>query len=429
MNMAMAMVKTNSNARRADKGIVVKRLSTLLRSRWKAVGVLGLVSALVTWLVITNGVASANSSTNPRLAIAFQPWSSRANGVLGSVHFATLGAKSGQPVQQTSHRALRRDATEYIAMRNLAAFSDLQGGSAKASAQFHYVARLTRRDLLTNLWFIETQVEKGDVKGALKYFDQALKTSNDAPDLLFPILVKAFDDPELLDAIVDIVAPKPAWSAEFLTRAIDGSQSGINIHRALERLHQKNSDVSPGIVSHALYRLVALGNIDQAFALYSNFDSTARAKKPFIVDGGFEANQDTYPFGWSMVDNEAFSTERIRTRGEGGNIALSILATAPAQGAVLRQLLLLSPGHYKLTYDISVVRAARPSSFSWRVACATTGTKVANLPVPLVPQTGVLAALSVPAGCTAQWLELHVSLFDTDGESSAVVDNVALVRS
>ncbi len=402
-------------------------LWTSLRTRWKAASLLGVATIFLAWLVITNGVANANAITNPKLALAFQSWSSRANGVMGSIDFATLGTKSGPAVSRVSQRALRRDATEYLAMRNLAAFSDLQGAKPKASLQFKYVTRLTRRDLLTNLWFSEAQVEDGNVKGALKYFDQALKTSNEAADILFPIMIKAFDDPELLAPIVDILAPKPAWADEFLTRAIDSSQSGTNIHRALELLHQKKSDVPPDVRSHALYRLVSLGQIDQAFALYSNFDPMARAKKPLIVDGGFEANRDVYPFGWTMVDDEAFSTERLSRAGSKGNTALSILAAAPAQGAAVRQLLLLTPGRYQMTYDIMIVKGERPSSFSWRVACATTaGTKIGVFPVPLVTKKAAQLALSVPAGCTAQWLEFHVELFDGDGEASAVLDNVAL---
>ncbi len=427
MNMAMVMARRTVPKQRTESGAVMRRLVRIVKLRWKAVVSLGLLGLGLAWLIVSSGIGNAFAAVDPARALVFQPWSSRANATLASQRFAVSDVKAAAAIQRLSARALRRDATEYFAMRSLAAVSDTLGQNKVSKAQFNYVSKLTRRDLLANLWFIEDAVRREDVKGALGYFDQALKTTNEAAEILFPILVRAFDDPELFGPLVDVLAKKPAWADSFLNEAIEKGQQSESIYRAALILHKRKADLSPNLRNHALYRLTALGAYTEAYALYSGFAPEALSKKPLVIDGGFNLNRGEYPFGWTLEAEDRFGAERVVRKGRAGDNGLSVFASPSAQGVPARQLLLLPTGRYRLTYDVVLTDEESGSDVNWRITCATArGTRLATVPVTSAQSANRSGSFSVPPGCLAQWLELAVSVPDSTQDLAVVIDNLTV---
>src|SRR3546814_1290750 len=70
-----------------------------------------------------------------------------------------------------------------------------RGDQAKGERLLAYSQKLSRRDLRTQLMAIELAVAQGDISGALRHYDIALRTKKNAPELLFPVLTSALPDP------------------------------------------------------------------------------------------------------------------------------------------------------------------------------------------------------------------------------------------
>src|SRR3546814_3599342 len=66
---------------------------------------------------------------------------------------------------------------------------------------------------------IELAVAQGDISGALRHYDIALRTKKNAPELLFPVLTSALPDPAIRTELVKTLGGQPKWAAGFIHHA------------------------------------------------------------------------------------------------------------------------------------------------------------------------------------------------------------------
>lgn len=115
-----------------------------------------------------------------------------------------------------------------------------------------------------------------------------------------------------------------------------------------------------------------------------------------LFNPAFVATPAPPPFNWQFplsVDGVA------EPDGKGG---LSLLYYGRAKAVLASQLLVLSPGSYRLAMQVGA--AGNDGSVRWTLRCADADRVIAQIPL----RPGVAAAaFVVPAGCAAQWLELE----------------------
>ena len=120
---------------------------------------------------------------------------------LRQIRAASLGAHPQSALARSLvARALDRDLTQVPAIEMRALDLAVSGKESEARQLFHWSDRLSRRSLPTRLWLIQDAVDHGNVAGALRDFDIALRTTTDAQPILFPVLAKASSRPEAHDA-------------------------------------------------------------------------------------------------------------------------------------------------------------------------------------------------------------------------------------
>ena len=96
--------------------------------------------------------------------------------------------------------------------------------------------------------------------------------------------------------------------------------------------------------------------------------------------------------------------------GSGG---VDVLYYGRAKAILARQLLLLPAGKYRLAMNVARTDG-EAAAIRWTLRCATAGKLLAQLPLRPGPVAGQFV---VPAGCTAQWLELEGIAGETPGTS------------
>lgn len=380
------------------------------------------------WLVLAVGIASVTRERNPRVALAWRPSDARAKSALAET-MLTRGAVDAGRVASLVQAALERDTTVAAATRSLALVEATRREAAKSEELFRLAARVSKRDLFTRLWLIEERVAAGDTAGALYQYDLALRTSSRAPNLLFPILIKATSDQALIEPLAAMLATRPPWADDFLPRLYAEGPSLSSLTLLSERLGSRGFPLRPQLVSLLVARLADARDFDRAWQLYRSQGGHSAARADEVRNGNF-SSVDTYPpIDWLLSADPELAVARQLKPGSNGDQALYFNVGTVGAGFIARQLLRLQPGRYRLTATAGGISAG--SAPSWVVTClAKSETVIFRFSVPASRDEGQShsARLTVPADCPLQLLYLNAGPAAELGLATAWIDSVSLVR-
>lgn len=140
-------------------------------------------AVLVAAIVLPSSLATWADVDRPQIATRIAPW----NAAALADSAAALAAHPQSPLARSLvARALDRDLTQVPAIEMRALDLAISGKPGQARQLFHWSDRLSRRSLPTRLWLIQDAVDHGDVTGALRDFDIALRTTTDAQPISSP---------------------------------------------------------------------------------------------------------------------------------------------------------------------------------------------------------------------------------------------------
>ncbi len=376
---------------------------------------------LVGALAVRHSLGMALATKRPELALQLD----RENATVLAQAALTLVQGEATPqrrkARDLARAALAREAGNVNA---LAAFGLASDKPKQVAAVFTAADRLSRRNLIVQVWMIENAVAKGDVSGALRQYDIALRTSRAAPSMLFPVLVDATSNDQLLPAIAKTLAQRPLWGGLYLQQL---AQSGKDLHRiALLFAMLKQQGVATGAAADtALYtRLLEAQLFDDVWKVYA---SDHRGAQHAAVRGDTFGEDPVVktPYDWQLSDNE-FVTARIeQTTSSKGEL---IFTTAAGEGGdVAKQTLSLTPGTYTLQAEVGAIEAADAQPPYLRLVCLPSGTELARKPLPLQGTNGV--SFSVSAGCPAQTLSIVAPPASGLGTVNGTIRSVRLART
>lgn len=359
----------------------------------------------------SQSLAMAVRTTANDLAFRLAPWDARILSLRTKILTeGTTDTARWERAAQLARKALLRDPLSEAATATVGLNAAMQGNDAVTAHALGYAQQISRRDLRTNLWAIEYRVLRNDIPGALHNYDVALRTSKQAPDILFPILAGAVSEAPVRMALLDTLSRHPVWGVPFLRYAAETAPN----HRAAALLFgdmRRRGIVLPqGAEASLLGALVA----DRDY-------TTARAYLVQIgipIDrsrhSGFAGNPATpSPFDWNPLDDSGVNA----TIQQDGNAAVLVFSTTGgAGGPVLRQLQLLPAGRYAVISALTLLEPAGTLPY-WTVQCVDGG-ELARFPVAQpAPNTVSVTngSFTVPDNCPAQWWTLNVPSDDGTG--------------
>ncbi len=321
--------------------------------------------------------------------------------------------------------ALQRDSTVLTAYNVLGLGADIAGKKLAADRIFRYAHRLSRRDLATELWLIEANVARDDVRGALEHFDAAMSTSSRGWATLSPILLAALDDPQLVVPIADLAARKRWWSSGFQQLVAARATPLPNATRFFMRLNAVGSRPSEVSMQTLVTRLVAAHMPENAALLDA---LVVGARHAGVRDGGFDQQRGLAPFRWELTENDKATAERARRPDVPDNSALNFSVDGGFATVIARQLVALRPGAYTLSADSYAEEADGGWDLTWSVLCENAGNTAASLQWPASTKGWIThrSRFVVPSDCPFQWIKLSA-----EGSRDAIrligwIDNVAV---
>lgn len=389
-------------------------------AEWRARGAIAIVIAMAGYVSVASTMGYANRATAPDRAYRLAPWDGRITAELASKLSGVEGNAADLPrAQQLARKALRQDPTAIRAVVALGLVDDQLGRGRAAARLFDYADALSRRDLATQLWEIETAVAHGDVTGTLRHYDIALRTSRHASDLLFPVLVSAITDPAIRTALVRTLIGRPAWGPLFLEYAASSSPNPHVTSLLFQELHRKGVVIAPVAQTVLIDTLASRGAFDDAWIYYQTVRPNSDRRRS--RDPRFSARLAMPTvFDWRIVNDSVINSSVQRT-DDGGLIDFS--APSGVGGAVVQQAQLLPPGRYQLSGSATGLAALGGDSPYWVVKCQE-GQELQRIDVP---GTGDFAGtFDVSAQCKAQTLTLVQRPTDAPNGASGQITRAAV---
>ncbi len=316
--------------------------------------------------------------------------------------------------------ALSREPVLADAASTLGAIFDLRGQGARADVAFGIAERLSRRELRAQLWFIERTVQRGDVNGALRHYDIALRTKASSGNLLLPVLVGASNDPAIRRALMAKLRENPAWRLSYLRAMLTAPPSPVAVADQIAHTGLDPAiDADRRILSDGLDHLVRTRNYRLAAAALPR----APASSSMIRNAGFEAAPALLPFDWWLNTDTDLSAYREPGQLGDGRYVLRV-SSDNRSGQFARQLVALVPGRYTLDGIAGTSGEASGAMPMITVACADTRTTLATRTPGATPRAAFALDFTIPlTGCAAQWISIDAPL---SASVSAWVDTLRL---
>ena len=366
-----------------------------------------LAGAALATLVTIKGLAVRAAVSDPQAAALLAPYDARAAIASARAEVKAGGNVASPTVKRLVGQALARDATLTSAIEIRALEAEAARQPDRAGRLFELSSAISRRSLPTRLWLIQRSVNRGDVAGALANFDIALRTSSDAPEVLYPVLASASSDPGLSLPLARLLDRPSEWREGFLHYAITEAHAGPGVTGVLMHMADRRLIVGKQIDQALMGELLS----EKAFALAKQVRGAfgPPSGAGLVADPHFADARQPYPFGWLLIDSGPGDAQRVRS---GGKTALEYQATPGGGGAVATQLLTLPPGGYRLTVTTAAPANDRTSQPFWTLTCGDAGGQIAVLDQPGTAEASAGEDFTVPQGCTGQWLALNLKTSD-----------------
>jgi hypothetical protein len=322
-----------------------------------------------------------------------------------------------------AREALKRDPTAVAAVATLGINAEVRGDTTSARRLFAYSLALSRRDFRTQIWSVEDAARRGDIPGALRAYDIALRTSRLASNVMFPVLASAISDPSILSATVKTLTAKPGWTEsfiEYVSLSGPSPRATANLFRELRRVHVPVSDQASAAV---LNGMISTGLLDEAWSYYASI--RPGADRRMSRDSRFTETPDAPSFfDWVAVNDEPISTSIARGQQHG---VFDFSVPSSIGGELLKQMQLLPPGGYLIEGHSAGIDQPEGSRPYWTLRCPD-GRELGRVAMPnsSVANGAFSGRFDVPANCPVQSLSLIARPSDSVSGVSGQIDRALL---
>ena len=240
-------------------------------------------------------------------------------------------------VEEMARRSLRAQALNPTAVRILGYVADARGQHDQARKLILLSEKMSRREFGAQLWLIEDAAARRDYKEALRHYDIALRTTDEASGILFPTLTDALAIPEIRRDFAPYVREWPNWMSGYLSNAIGTSDNPANIADIMLKAGKIRYDKNNAAIADALLAQLAAKGKYAAFRQYYTTLPGARAQS--LTTAAF--NRDTVnlqhaPAGWQISENPAIGGSFVQ-KGDSGINQLQAFAGSGERGVALER--------------------------------------------------------------------------------------------
>lgn len=348
---------------------------------------------------VRHSLAGVVKRGDPQRAHALAPGDGRITALAAEQRLVALRSPSDQLTRTLAQRALLQDPTAVKAVETLGMQAQMGNDAVRARRLFAYAQTLTRRELQTHLWGIEDAVVRNDIPAVLRHYDMALRTSKNAPDILYPVLTAALGETEVRARLVDVLARKPLWGPGFVAHAAGSTENPLAVAMLFQGLAKKGYPISATAQTGVVNNLIVSGQIETGWRYYVSIRPDADRRRSRDPDFAADLEAPSV-LDWIPVNDEGIVTS-IQEEAFNFGVPPSV------GGMLLRQMQLLSPGAYRLEGKSNEIEQTKRALPYWLLTCQN-GRELGRVVVPNSSQNGGAFAgrFTVPRDCPVQTLTL-----------------------
>ena len=356
------------------------------------------------WFAVTTTLSAVLTQSAAPLAIRLNGGNSRAMETEAAAAALEMTLEGARRAIALGRRALIASPLSSEGAAALGAGRGLLSPQADLLPVFAYSEFLSRRTALSQVWMVEHNIALGDIPGALRRYDHLFRVYDDYRARFLPVLLQASAEPDIARAMVPLLATRPPWRDEYfsgLLATFPGPENFVRLVRAF-RLDARDPEGAQRL-SIAMARLVESNRPDLAFGLYPGASDAV-----LVRNGDFSRVGGLAPFDWELAENDALLAEP--GVNDAGAPVLQLTNRAGKPGPLARQLLMLRPGAYRLSFAVGNVAGAETDRPQLVLHCLAGAPLLSATVFPVAPAAGraVGTQFSVPAqGCAAQWLVIQ----------------------
>lgn len=268
----------------------------------------------------------------------------------------------------------------------------------------HALARNPRSEF-ARLLMLELDLRAGDVRRAV--FDMTIlgRLLPDVQTVFIPELARLARDPRTAHTLAPTLRTDPGMLAAVLHYLADnGADPALVLNLAGRIPVGPMPDDLDDWRGPLLKALVERGDAQGARKLWAVFGGIKESStKGAIYDDSFRGLPGLPPFNWSLNASQIGAAER----GKGGSIEVEYYGRDP--GELATQLIVLSPGRYRLAFRVEGEIQDPQHRLFWRIFCARAdNVMLIEVPIANITFSGKTLGgdFTVPADCPAQWLKL-----------------------
>jgi len=380
------------------------------------------------WLAWQIVVAPVAQRAGPELALRVAPTSPA---VLSRAAELEFQAGRDANARDLASDALSRAPFNLRALRVLGLITDRDGQAAQADEILTLAGNWSLRDTPTHGWLVNQRLRAGDYGSSFAHLDTLIRRRVGGRETFDLLAVAAREDPRAIGHLRDHLATNPPWTRDFIQylQLKDGTESlTATLVAGLEPTPGRLTDVQ---LSEVYGRWVRSGRIGAVKVLRQAISRPAPSIA--VTNGDFSSDAAVLPFDMRILTGPGIAVERVDDDQRTGNRALRIAYDGFGSGVATEQLLLLSPGSYRLETAFRIEAGSPDTRLSWQIRCL-------ERPEPILEQRlittegqgtnrwkAVQTDLVIPADCSAQWLRLTTRPGDRRAPVAVWVDDVAVV--
>lgn len=325
-------------------------------------------------------------------------------------------------VANLSVAAYGKEPFDRAAVRNLALVAAARGDENLARAAMDGVHRMTRRDLAANLWLAQSAGARGEVRPALTYLDEALRSSATGREVLIPALLQNLQNPALIEPLAAMLERDPPWADLFWGSATEFVPALQNTAALRIRMAEAGIEVDPDYDRRLIEGLARTGGHAAGFALARTLQGIDPDTP--LVNAGFEARPHFAPYDWEELSSGSRSGQIAAAEG-----VLRVYSIDGGGGEVAAQIVRMPAGRYRLVAAYSNDGLpAEGEGASFRLTCVDTPGEAESQPVVL-PRPRVETIILVPDdGCTYRRLTLSLEPSSARSEKMFLLDTFSIAR-
>lgn len=371
-----------------------------------------LATGLLGWGVVVRALADRDSADRPEAALRVRPGDAQA---LASLADQRLSRHDTAGAEALARRAIVADPLELTAFRTLGLAAVAVGRDGEADTLLTIAGRRAKRDRQAQIWLIQRRAVQGRYREAVNHADGLLRAW--PVEMRAPVTkllsAMAAGDPQAGKAIAEDLAADPPWRTRFLidlSRDVSDLAAPFTVFSALQ-----DSQRPPRNIELQAYidRLVREGLYQAAYVTWVQLLPPEGMKGlGDLYDGDFEGLPGPAPFNWQLLRIKGGYAELAPGPAGAGGKALHLnFGGGVAPAVLVRQLLVLPPGRYRLFGQARTERLKSALGLIWTLRCAQGSREAAgetNTVLDSPSWSPFAAEFEVrPNDCPAQWLSLE----------------------